>query len=418
MNTARFQILKNQLIKSSDQNHCSIIELCITELSSGNFPKAIDLSEELIKKDINDSAGWALKALSQVNLFDYEQNLFLLKSSLASIEEFKNKSTLTKQEIIAIESIFETTMLERTNALVLNNIEDFISVRNKAMEEKNKAKVAAIAAVISGAMGSLNDSEIGKMIGYGGFAAGLAANSYLNDNAKKLTKISKGAFGMAVLNISFSLTIGLNLKDNLNNLDKAFYEEAVKVLENWIETLGFLYVQVIENMIIYCSELKKSKKDKTYYLNLIRLVKSPEVEQFFYLSKITGMENTFPEIDEIKELVDSLDNVTEDELKSSLKENYILMFSPLVIGLIMLGSGSDSGTGGLSSIGIIGGIVFFLGIFISAFLAQHPKGKLSEINNFLKTLLNVLIKLKSKSKTIIIQNLVPDNSLQTPQIKK
>jgi hypothetical protein len=68
MNLSIFKSLKDNFVNATSQNNRSTVELCITELSSGNFPKAIDLSEELIKKDINESIGWATKALSQAHL--------------------------------------------------------------------------------------------------------------------------------------------------------------------------------------------------------------------------------------------------------------------------------------------------------------------------------------------------------------
>lgn len=81
MNSSIFKSFKDNFVNASNANNKSTVELCITELSSGNFPKAVDLSEDLIKKDINDSVGWATKALSQAHLFDYQNNLFYLKSS-------------------------------------------------------------------------------------------------------------------------------------------------------------------------------------------------------------------------------------------------------------------------------------------------------------------------------------------------
>ena len=80
MNSSIFKTLTDTFVNASSQSNRSTVELCIIELSSGNFSKAVDLSEEIIKKDINDSVGWATKALSQSYLFDYQNNLFFLKS--------------------------------------------------------------------------------------------------------------------------------------------------------------------------------------------------------------------------------------------------------------------------------------------------------------------------------------------------
>jgi len=105
MNSSIYNTLKDNLVNVSNQNNRSIVELCITELSSGNFPKAVDLSEELIKKDIYDSVGWETKVLSQSHLFDYQNNLYFLKSSLTSLEEFKAKTSLSSKEIMTVEAI-------------------------------------------------------------------------------------------------------------------------------------------------------------------------------------------------------------------------------------------------------------------------------------------------------------------------
>ena len=52
MNSLIFRTLKDSLVNASNTNNRSTVELCITELASGNFPKAVDLSEELIKNKL------------------------------------------------------------------------------------------------------------------------------------------------------------------------------------------------------------------------------------------------------------------------------------------------------------------------------------------------------------------------------
>ena len=231
MNSSIFKNLKDNFLNASSQNNRSTVELCITELSSGNFPKAVDLSEELIKKDINDSVGWATKALSQAHLFDYQNNLFFLKSSHTSLDEFKAKTSLTSKEIMEVEAIFVTTVLDRTVTLVTERVEEVIELRRKAMAEKAKARAAAMGAAMSAYAGSKSKSDVGKILGYGGAIAGAAASSHFNSNAELLNSASKGVFGVAVANISMTVGSAMTLKRNLNELDFAVRDEAATTLK-------------------------------------------------------------------------------------------------------------------------------------------------------------------------------------------
>ena len=71
MNNAFSHILHQKLSSGSSAN------LCLVELTSGNYQRAISLSENLIYS--NKASGWALKAIAQSWLFDYKANLNLLK---------------------------------------------------------------------------------------------------------------------------------------------------------------------------------------------------------------------------------------------------------------------------------------------------------------------------------------------------
>ena len=324
MNLSIFKTLKDNFVNASSQNNRSTVELCITELSSGNFPKAVDLSDELIKKDINDSVGWATKALSQAHLFDYNNNLFFLKSSLTSLDEFKAKTSLSSKEIMTVEAIFVTTVLDRTITLVTERVEEVIELRRKAMAEKAKARAAAIGAAMSAYAGSQSKSDVGKILGYGGAVAGAAASSHFNSNAELLHSASKGVFGVAVANISMTVGSAMTLKRNLNELDFAVRDEATTTLKNWINTLAFLYQQVIENLLVYGEELKnKNVFTKSFREASINMVNAPEATQFIYLSKILGIENSIPQFKELEAHMLRLREIDENEISVILECNFL-----------------------------------------------------------------------------------------------
>lgn len=366
MNSSIFNSLKDILINSSSINNRSVLELCIIELSSGNFSKAIDLSEEIIKKDINDSAGWALKALSQAHLFDYENNLYLLKSSLSSIDEFKMKTSLSAKDICTIESVFVTTVLEKTIILVSERIDSVIELRRKAMAEKAKAGVAAISAVMSAYAGSNSKSDVGKILGYGGAIAGATAMSSFNSNATLLKNASKGVFGVAIANISMTIDSAKALKNSLEDLDHNLKEEAAKTLKNWLTTLALLYQQVVENLIAYGNELGKGNVFiKTFRVSAFNLIHEPETTQFLYLSNKLGFTNN-PNYLQIETRIDNLNKTTERDLKKSINKMHLIsLLSGIAVGLALEN--------------VI--VMFVLWFILYAFFVIRPIGRAAKFQN-------------------------------------
>ena len=407
MNSSIFKTLKDNFVNASSQNNRSTVELCITELSSGNFPKAVDLSEELIKKDINDSVGWATKALSQAHLFDYHNNLFFLKSSLTSLNEFKAKTSLSSKEIMAVEAIFVTTVLDRTITLVTERVEEVIELRRKAMAEKAKARAAAIGAAMSAYAGSQSKSDVGKILGYGGAIAGAGASSHFNSNAELLKSASKGVFGVAVANISMTVGSAMTLKSNLNELDFAVREEATTALKNWINTLAFLYQQVIENLLVYGEELKKQNPfTKAFREASINLVNAPEATQFVYLSKILGIENSIPQFKELETHMLKLREIDENEIKSSVKTMHYIAAGTAILGFIVTSGESDKGQP------VIGPLLFWVGILIYVFFSWKPLGKAGELKQSVKEFVDAMKNFKVTSDRIIVENMIPqDKSL-------
>lgn len=407
MNSSIFKTLKDNFVNASSQNNRSTVELCITELSSGNFPKAVDLSEELIKKDINDSVGWATKALSQAHLFDYHNNLFFLKSSLTSLDEFKAKTSLSSKEIMAVEAIFVTTVLDRTITLVTERVEEVIELRRKAMAEKAKARAAAIGAAMSAYAGSQSKSDVGKILGYGGAIAGAAASSHFNSNAELLNSASKGVFGVAVANISMTVGSAMTLKRNLNELDFAVRDEATTTLKNWINTLAFLYQQVIENLLVYGEELKKKNVfTKSFREASINMVNAPEATQFIYLSKILGIENSIPQFKELEAHMLRLREIDENEIKSSVKTMHFIAGGTLALGFFATSAEKDKAQP------VIGPAIFWIGVLIYGYFSWRPLGKAGELKQSVSEFVDAMKNFKVTSDRIIVENMIPqDKSL-------
>lgn len=407
MNLSLFKTLKDNLINGSNQSNRSIIELCITELSSGNFPKAVDLSEELIKKDINDSVGWVIKALSQAHVFDYDNNLFFLKSSLTSLDEFKNKTSLSTKEVMAVEAIFVATILDRTIILVTERVEEVVELRRKAIAEKTKAKTATIGAVLSAYAGSQSKSDVGKILGYGGAIAGVAASSHFNSNAEILINASKGIFGVAVANISMTVGSAVVLKKNLDELNYTVREEATEILKNWIHVLISLYKQVILNLLIYIGEIEIKFLDMK---SRIDFPNKPEVTQFIYLSKILGIDKTNNDFLLLEEKLSEIRNISENDVERILKNNILISFGIGFgigfIGIIMFIAGIE-----YSYLVILLGLIIFVWLFFVNPLVNPPgelKNLRTNFNEFKKGLRNF----KITSENIEVSNINDEELLK------
>jgi hypothetical protein len=404
MNSTIFKNLKDTFVNSSSLNNRSTVELCITELSSGNFPKAVDLSEELIKKDLNDSVGWATKALSQAHLFDYNNNLFFLKSSLTSLDEFKAKTSLSAKEIMTVEAIFVTTVLDRTISLVTERVEQVIQLRRKAMAEKTKARAAAIGAAMSAYAGSQSKSDVGKILGYGGAIAGAAATSHFNSNAELLNSASKGVFGVAVANISMTVGSAISLKRNLDELDFTVRDEASTTLKNWINTLAFLYQQVIENLLVYGEELKKKNAfTKSFREASINMVNAPEATQFIYLSKILGIDNSIPQFKVLEEQMLQLKGIDENAIKSSVKTMHFIAGGTTALGFMVTSAEKDKGAP------VFGPLLFWIGIIIYGYFSWKPIGKAGELKRSVNEFVDAMKNFKVTSDRIIVENMIPQN---------
>lgn len=408
MNSTIYKTLKDSFKNASNVSNSSIIELCITELSSENYAKAIELSEELIKKDINDSVGWAMKALAQSNMFDYQNNLFYLKSSLTSLDEFRDKTTLSQKEIQSVDAIFTIAFLDRTIQLVNQRLEEVIELRRQAMAEKAKAKVANFSAVFSGYMGSKSTSDVGKIIGYGGAVAGAIAGAQFKQNANLLNDASKGIFGVAIANISVTIDKAVHLKSILNELDNVICLEATTVLHEWIEMLAFLYQQVVENLLVLGSNIERQNSlRKSFRNDAIQMINTPEVTQFIYLSKVLGVENSIPQFSSIEDTLFTLKSMKIDEINASVNIMKTIIISCFALWFIsvQINTNNDFDDIARTIFSILILLSIFSGIGTWIFFSQWPIGKVGILKKTISKFVYIMTNFKIKSNQIIIENI-------------
>jgi hypothetical protein len=403
MSTNIYKPLKDILIKHTNTDNRSTTELCATELTSGNFIKAIDLSEELIKKDFNNSAGWAFKAISQSYLFDYDDKLHLLKSSIMSFEEFTEKSTLTVDEYNLIEVAFITTMLNRTVELAQMRIETAKQLRKQALAEKTKAGWSNLG-ILVGALSGLNGkSDAGKILGYGGAVAGAIAAANFMQNSEMLEETSKGVFGVAIVNILFSMNFAKRLNTLTKNVDPRIKAETDQAIYNYNQLLNLIYKQVIENLLFYNEGLKKggligNPIDIKYIKSIKNIFNEPEGNQFIYLSKKLGIENSSPEFSLIEQQISAIQKISEFQIMTSA---FISIVIGLLTGVATLYLGIGLGVFSKDYLGLK--VATFVLIPPFYFLLINPIGKAGEFMKSYKLLIKSFKSISSAKNTISIE---------------
>ncbi len=400
MKTQIFRSLKSSFLQAAQIENQSLVELGITELAAGNFSKAIDLSEELIKKDINDASGWAMKALSQAYLFDYNEKQFYLNSSTTSLDEFKSKTKLQQSEVLKVESLFITTVLNRTIQLVKARVEEVVELRSRALAEKSKANAAALGAVMSAYVGSQSKSNVGKTLGYGGAVVGAAASSSFSANADRLTSVSKGVFGVAISNMTLTVEFAQTLKANLNQLDTDVREEALITLKNWIGSMAYLYREVLENLNVHIEELVKGNIFSAPHREaMTNFISAPEIRQFLFLSEIIRVEKSIPEYAQMKQVIGEIQSVDSKKLNQEFRVMYIVLFSILFFGAI---SFLEFSAGVASKIDLIG-------LLVAIYLVLFPLGSWGKLRKQMKAFAAMAKKFKVSSETLILENMKGNN---------
>jgi hypothetical protein len=406
MNTSILKLLKDNFVKTTSDNNRSLVELCITELSSGNFGKAIDLSEETIKTNFNDSAGWATKAISQAYLFDYNENLYLLKSALTSLETFKQKTTLTNDELLQVEAIFLTVFLSRTTDLIKERVDEVKQLRRQAAAAKAKATATALMTVMSAYAGSKSKSDVGKVLGYGGAVAGTIAVNQLHNESELLNTASKGVFGVAVANIAMTIGGAITLKQNVSSLHPNINQEANRILDEWTNTITYLYNEVIQNLLSYGENLKKGGIfKKEFQQAIINLSNGPEAKQFLYLSRVLGIEKTVPAFCEIESDLLKLNKLEAFDVWFSAGLMRVASIAPFGISLL-INSFYDDFESMPESLKAISSLLFLTMIFLFFYFEIKPKGAAGQLKRTLKSFIKNIKDFKITCDKVVIGNMV------------
>lgn len=407
MNTSIFKSIKEELANSTNPNNRSIVELCIIELSSGNFDKAIDLSEELVKKDINDSAGWAMKALSQAYLFDYANNIHFLKSSFAALEEFNAKTTLQHKAKMDIKAIFTATILSRTIELVNQRVKEVIDLQEQAKKEQTKSILTAATSVYAG---SRFNSTIDKVMVY---AAGSYVSSEFQKNAELLEEASKGVFGIAIANMAGTVEPAKTLKANLNELSFEVKTEATAVLKLWTKSMSELYLAVVASLQTHVSEVMPhfslSNKKRSDENDMVNVINSPEAVQFIYLSKLLRMDTIIPELNSIINKMESIKGISVSQAKTDKNKGALIaggfIFTPIVL-LIFGGQFIESlptAIGGTFALIVVFSLITGMGLQL--YYMYYPYGTCGVLHSELRALKQTLTSLEVSANQIIIENI-------------
>lgn len=355
MDTEIFKTLKSSFLSSSHQSDFSLVELCITELSSGNFIKAVDFSEELIKKDSNNSVGWALKAMAQAYLFDYDKYLYYLKSSFSSLDEFQLKTPLEKTKIVEVESLFIITLLERTIQMVTERVELVEKLKQQSYAQKENAKTAYAGAALSGFAGIQSKSNVGRILGFSGAVAGIAAGKHFEDKSNLLEEAAKGVFGVAIANIAFTVNSAKKLKNNLSMLNDNIKNEALIILQNWMQALIYFYKRLINdlyNKSALMLDYSPARNPTLLVKSSNDLMKTNQYVQFKFLSEILELDSSNKFYEDSIEGLNYIQNLNKVQVSKIKKEIYKYLFlfiiSPIILWVVIsfllskIGIDSDS----------------------------------------------------------------------------
>ncbi len=380
MNNAFSHILHQKLSSGSSAN------LCLVELTSGNYQRAISLSENLIYS--NKASGWALKAIAQSWLFDYKANLNLLKSSIQSIENFRKSTRLSAADVLTIQAIFINCLLERTNFLVKERLNEIEQLKTSASRERMKGTIASIAAAVSYIAGSNAETKTGKYLGYGGAIAGVIASHHFKSNAQLITNSAKGVFAETVANIAMTVEFAILLKDNIANIDPSAKNESKLIVQEYISTVATIYQRVIINYGTYCNTIRLSNPFTRYfYINAINIGGSTEGSQFLYFSKTLKISKSVPQYTHIHNQITALSRTDLEEVKKDVFKMHMIAGGTLLAGVIIYFMTKDAGYQTNP-----GTVVSGIGLLAYLYFRFFPVGKVKQlktsVTNFSRSVQN------------------------------
>ncbi|MDP7194445.1 MAG: hypothetical protein QF496_02580, partial [Dehalococcoidia bacterium] len=156
------QIKSDEITKGTKSDSVkSLTDLSIVELKNGNYDKAQSFSEEIIRSDSNVPAGWLLKAISEANLIEFENNYF--DSSINAMSKAEEYSKKIKSVKGVIKTIYLATVVKRYSDIIKINIETSIKLEQQAAEEKKKAATAALIGAIGAGVALGSNKSLGKV---------------------------------------------------------------------------------------------------------------------------------------------------------------------------------------------------------------------------------------------------------------
>ena len=376
MNTS----LQHILLQRLNGNNNSNINLCIVELYSGNFQKSLSLSEALIHSNNND--GWALKAISQTGIFDYESNLHLLNSAIQSIRTFKVNSTLSKVEIFEIQAVFINELLNRSVVLVNEKLNEIDQLKSNASYEKTKGTIANVAAIGSYLIGSNAKTKTGKILGYGGAVAGVIASHNFKKNAQIISDSAKGEFAETVSNIALTVEMATKLKDRLHFLNRTIQPIFSNTITNYRNTVSKVYVRIITNYTKYCTQIGNSNPfSKYFYVNAINIAGSTEGNQFIFFSQILEIHKSVPEYKQLSSKIRQLNSFKLNEIKKEVNKMHLIAGGVTFLGIIVLFLSSNN-----EAQKTVYTIPLYIGIGLYIYFRFFPIGRLKTLKEEVKIL--------------------------------
>jgi hypothetical protein len=317
-----------------------------------------------------------------------------------SFEEFTKKSTLTVDEYNLIEVAFITTMLNRTVELAQMRIETAKQLRKQALAEKTKAGWSNLGILVGALSGFNSKSDAGKILGYGGVVAGAIASTNFMQNSEILEETSKGVFGVAIVNILFSMNFAKRLNSLTNNVDPRIKEEADQAIHNYNQLLNLIYKQVIENLLFYNEGLKNTSLIDIKYIKSIKnIFNEPEGTQFIYLTKKLGIQNSSHEFSLIEQQISAIQKISEFQIMTSAFISIVIGF---LTGFSTLYLGLELGVFSKDYLGLK--VITFLLIPI-LYLLINPIGKAGEFKKSYKLLIKSFKSISSAKNTISIENI-------------
>lgn len=348
MNTEVYDSIREPLSAVTAATNVPNLELAIIELKSGNYDKALVFAEELIKKDLNDTAGWAIKALSQGHMFDYGSKTSYLKSSLNSMKEFQSRSKVKDSDKQTIEALFLMNLIDRTTQMIRGQLSQAVRKARNAEVAMSNAQAAELGAALSVAGAVMSKSTVGTVVGVAGAAVGVGVSVGYESKAYNLMEAANGQYASAIANMNVAIGLAQTLKRivDKNECSREVCIEGDSIIQNWLGCALELFVKIATN---FQGELKAKKtqlggaNQDWEFSSRVKVLKGLgngyHGRQLLYLAEMYGLTNS----NELRPMLTALNNLEkmnwtsfESELKSKVITAFIVMGSGLLPYFILM----------------------------------------------------------------------------------